>query len=68
MSRALSEWRGIDPESSKGKTLFRHNVQSARVVQVLEKDGQGLNLSREVVDGILCHTAVVRQAPLKADW
>ena len=35
---------------------FRHNEQSLRVVDILEKDGQGLNLSWEVRDGILCHT------------
>ncbi len=35
---------------------FEHNVQSLRVVDCLEKDGRGLNLSREVRDGILCHT------------
>ncbi len=35
---------------------FRHNEQSLRVVDVLEKDGQGLNLTYEVRDGILCHT------------
>lgn len=34
---------------------FRHNEQSLRVVEVLEKDGDGLNLTREVRDGILCH-------------
>ncbi|MBQ3219213.1 MAG: deoxyguanosinetriphosphate triphosphohydrolase [Clostridia bacterium] len=34
---------------------FEHNVQSGRVVDVLEKDGQGLNLTREVVDGIINH-------------
>lgn len=34
---------------------FRHNVQSVRVVEVLEKDGAGLNLTREVRDGILNH-------------
>ena len=34
---------------------FRHNEQSVRVAQVLEKDGEGLNLTYEVVDGILCH-------------
>lgn len=36
---------------------FRHNEQSLRVVDVLEKDGQGLNLTYEVRNGILCHTA-----------
>ena len=35
---------------------FCHNEQSLRVVDVLEKDGQGLNLTWEVRNGILCHT------------
>ena len=35
---------------------FRHNEQSLRVVDFLEKDGQGLNLTYEVRNGILCHT------------
>jgi len=35
---------------------FRHNEQSLRVVDVLEKNGAGLNLSYEVRMGILGHT------------
>ena len=35
---------------------FKHNEQSLRVVDVLEKDGLGLNLTWEVRNGILCHT------------
>jgi len=35
---------------------FRHNRQSVRVVSVLEHDGQGLNLTAETIDGILCHS------------
>ena len=35
---------------------FRHNEQSLRVVDLLEKDGMGLNLTHEVRNGILCHT------------
>ena len=35
---------------------FRHNEQSLRVVDFLEKNGQGLNLTYEVRRGILCHT------------
>jgi len=35
---------------------FRHNEQSLRVVDYLEKDGQGLNLTWEVRDGILNHS------------
>lgn len=36
---------------------FRHNEQSLRVVDVLEKDGQGLNLTYEVRMGILGHSS-----------
>ena len=35
---------------------FHHNEQSLRVVDVLEKDGRGLNQTHEVRNGILCHT------------
>lgn len=35
---------------------FRHNEQSLRVVDLLEKDGKGLNLTIEVRDGILNHS------------
>jgi len=34
---------------------FKHNEQSVRVVEILEKDGVGLNLTWEVRDGILNH-------------
>lgn len=34
---------------------FKHNEQSGRVVDFLENDGAGLNLTREVVDGIINH-------------
>ena len=35
---------------------FRHNEQSLRVVDILEKEGAGLNLTHEVRLGILGHT------------
>ncbi len=35
---------------------FNHSDQSLRVVDLLEKDGRGLNLTFEVRDGILKHT------------
>ncbi|MGF1471856.1 MAG: deoxyguanosinetriphosphate triphosphohydrolase [Rubrobacteraceae bacterium] len=38
-----------------GRT-FLHNEHSLRVVEVLEKNGEGLNLTAEVRDGILNHT------------
>lgn len=44
--------RALDRVAPMG---FRHNEQSIRVVEVLEKDGKGLNLTAEVRDGILNH-------------
>ena len=35
---------------------FRHYEQSVRVVEKLEKNGMGLNLTKEVRNGIECHT------------
>ena len=37
---------------------FRHNEQSVRVVEKLENDGKGLNLTEEVIDGILHHSGL----------
>lgn len=37
---------------------FRHNEQSVRVVKKLERDGRGLNLTYEVIDGILNHSGL----------
>ena len=37
------------------KSHFKHNEQSLRVADHLERDGKGLNLSEEVRDGILYH-------------
>ncbi len=39
---------------------FNHYIQSVRVVEKLEKDGKGLNLTYEVLNGIERHT--------KGDW
>ena len=44
---------------------FAHNEQSLRVVDVLEKDGRGLNLTFEVRDGILNHKQSGRPATLE---
>lgn len=44
--------RALNTVSPSG---FEHNEQSVRVVEVLEKDGRGLNLTWEVRDGILNH-------------
>lgn len=37
---------------------FRHNEQSVRVVTKLENEGRGLNLTKEVIDGILHHSGL----------
>ena len=53
---------------------FKHNEQSKRVVEFLENDGQGLNLTREVVDGILNHKVSLSPMTLEgravsvSDW
>ena len=44
---------------------FEHNVQSLRIVDVLERGGEGLNLTGEVRDGILNHTGPGRPASLE---
>lgn len=46
--------RALDSLCSTG---FRHYEQSVRTVEMIEKDGAGLNLTDEVKNGILCHTA-----------
>ena len=45
--------RALDAVMEDG---FRHYEQSVRVVERLENDGRGLNLTAEVRDGIRCHT------------
>ena len=53
---------------------FEHNEQSKRVVEVLEKNGEGLNLTKEVRDGILNHKMSLTPSTLEgkaisfADW
>jgi len=44
---------------------FKHNVHSLRVVDVLERDGAGLNLTEPVRDGILNHTGSSKPATLE---
>ena len=45
---------------------FRHNEQSLRVVDLLENNGQGLNLTWEVRDGIVNHSK--SRAKILEDW
>ena len=44
---------------------FYHNEQSVRVVRCIEKQGKGLNLTKEVLDGILNHKSSGKPATLE---
>lgn len=46
---------GEDALNNIFETGFRHNEQSVRVAEKLENNGEGLNLTLEVLDGILNH-------------
>lgn len=50
---------------ARGGRGFRHNEHSLRVVEHLERDGRGLNLTWEVRDGILKHTGDVEPETLE---
>ena len=65
LSHAIARHRGIDPDAPTSRRLFAHNEQSARIVELLERDGGGLNLTREVVDGIRSHTGSLRASTLE---
>ena len=38
---------------------FAHNIQSVRHCMYVEKEGDGLNLSIQVLDGIMCHNGEI---------
>lgn len=44
---------------------FHHNEQSVRVIEALEYDGKGLNLTWEVRDGVAHHTGDIAPATLE---
>ncbi len=46
---------------------FRHNEQSVRVVEKLEKDGKGLNLTWEVRDGMLNHKTTLSPSTVEGE-
>jgi dGTPase len=54
LDRALRAMHEADPTTVPA--FYRHNVQSLRIVERLEYEGKGLNLTWEVRDGILHHT------------
>lgn len=62
LTSCYAELRGRYPNVPE---RYEHNVQSLRVVEVLEYDGRGLNLTWEVRDGILGHTGSHMPATLE---
>ena len=56
LQASLARRLGIAPGTPEAEALFRHNEQSRRVVEYIEDEGRGLNLTLEVRDGIECHT------------
>lgn len=65
IAESIARHKGIDPSSPEVSNLYRHNVQSLRVVDVIENSGKGLNLTEEVRNGILCHTGSRRADTLE---
>ena len=47
---------------------FRHNAQSVRIAESIEKDGKGLNLTHETLDGIAKHSAPTEGGLEEASW
>ena len=43
----------------KTQNFFNHNAQSVRFLMELENRGRGLNLTLQVLDGILCHNGEI---------
>jgi dGTPase len=59
---ALRAMHAQDPTAPNG---YQHNVQSLRIVEHLEYEGKGLNLTWEVRDGILGHTGDTKPSTLE---
>lgn len=43
-------------------TMFNHNIEGVRVFKDLEKNGKGLNLTIQTLDGIMCHNGEILNA------
>ncbi len=64
--------RGITEKLNKTPFFFRHSVQSVRFLDTLEgqyetPDGKSLNLTLQVLDGILCHDGEELKISLSPD-
>jgi dGTPase len=50
-----------------GGKQFHHNVQSMRILTSLLKNGEGINATIQVRDGVLCHNGEVHNTTLKPE-
>ena len=46
---------------------FKHNEQSLRITDYIERSGKGLNLTYETRNGILCHTGDIKPETLEGN-
>jgi len=61
--RVLNE---LSKEHNEG--VFMHNVQSVRTFMDIEKNGEGINLTLQTLDGILCHNGELLQDVYEPNW
>ena len=54
-------------QNSTGE-FFTHNAQSVRALEYLEDGGNGLNISLQVLDGILCHNGELMKKRYDPDF
>lgn len=65
LRESIAAHSGVSADAECLASLYRHNEQSLRVVEVIENEGLGLNLTIEVRDGIVHHTGEVRSETLE---
>lgn len=53
--------------SRNGAGYFHHNLQSIQILEHIEQKGNGLNLSLQTLDAIVCHNGELHSAYLKPE-
>ncbi len=51
----------------RGEGIFEHNLQSFRLFHELEVYGNGLNLTAQVLDGVICHNGEILKNEYRCD-
>lgn len=54
--------------TDNGLGYFIHNAQSVRILQEIENEGEGLNITLQVLDGILCHNGEMLEKRYEPDY